>query len=188
MIDIIQSFDESLALFFQSIHNPITDLPMIIITHLGDDGIFWIILALILLIFKKTRKAGIMVATALIFCLVFNNLILKSIFSRERPFIVLDSIKLIIDPPSGYSFPSGHTVSSIASATTIFWNFKNSCRWAAVGAVVLAVLIAFSRMYLCVHFFTDVIAGAIFGVVLGIAAIALINFIYKKIGTIKKLK
>ncbi len=186
MLDIIQSFDESLALFFQSIHNSITDLPMIIITHLGDDGIIWIIMALILLFFKKTRKAGIMVATALIFCLVFNNLILKSLFSRERPFVVLDSIKLIIDPPSGYSFPSGHTVSSIASATALFWNFKNSCKWAAVGAVVLAVLIAFSRMYLCVHFFTDVLAGAVVGVALGIAAIALINFIYSKVG--KKIK
>jgi len=180
MIDMIQHFDETLALFFQSIHNPITDLPMIFITHLGDDGIFWIILALILLIFKKTRKTGIMVACALIFCLLVNNIILKSIFSRERPFVVLDSIKLIIDPPSGYSFPSGHTVSSIASATTIFWTYKNSCKWAAISAVVLAVLIAFSRMYLCVHFFTDVLAGAVVGIALGFAAIAITKFICKK--------
>ena len=68
-----QQFDESLALFFQSIHNPITDLPMTLITHLGDDGIFWIVLALILLIFKKTRKAGVMLAGALIFCLVVKT-------------------------------------------------------------------------------------------------------------------
>ncbi len=181
MIEMIQQFDESLALFFQSIHNPITDLPMIIITHLGDDGIFWIILALVLLIFKKTRKAGFMLAGALIFCLLVNNIVLKSLFSRERPFVVLEAIELIIDPPSGYSFPSGHTVSSIACATTLFWNYKNSCKWAAFGAVVLAVLIAFSRMYLCVHFFTDVLAGAVVGILLGIAAIALVNFIYKKV-------
>ena len=188
MIDIIQKFDESLALFFQSIHNPITDLPMIIITHLGDEGIIWIILALILLLFKKTRKAGFMVAGALVLCLLVNNIVLKNIFSRERPFAVLESIKLIIDAPSGYSFPSGHTVSSLACATTLFWNFKNSCKWAAISAVVLAVLIAFSRMYLCVHFFTDVLAGAVVGILLGIASIAITNFVYKKIGSIKILK
>lgn len=181
MLDLIQKFDESLALFFQSIHNPITDFPMTVITKLGDDGIFWILLAVVLLIFKKTRKTGFMLAAALIFCLVINNIVLKSIFSRERPFVVLEAIELIIDPPGGYSFPSGHTVSSIASATTVFWSFKNSSKLAAWGAVVLAVLIAFSRMYLCVHFFTDVLAGAVVGVLLGIAAIALVNFIYKKL-------
>ncbi len=180
MLEVIQHFDESLALFFQGIHNPITDLPMIMITHLGDDGIFWIILSLVLLIFKKTRKAGLMLAGALILCLAVNNLALKNIFSRERPFAVLEKIKLLIAPPSGYSFPSGHTVSSIACATTLFWNYKDSKKLAAFGAMVLAVLISFSRMYLCVHFFTDVIAGAVVGIILGAAAIFCVNFIYGK--------
>ena len=186
MLEIIQQFDESLALFFQSIQNPITNIPMIIITTLGDEGIFWIVLAVILFFFKKTRKVILILVAAVGLCLVCNNMILKNIFSRERPFVVLESIELLIEAPSSYSFPSGHSVSSLACATTLFITYKNSHKWVAIGAMVLAVLIAFSRLYLCVHFFTDVLVGSLLGVVLGIVAVYAINFAEKKWIQLKK--
>lgn len=140
----------------------IADAVMKFITHLGDGGCIWIIAALVLLCFKKTRVAGICLAISLIVTAVVGNLILKNIFARTRPFIAAN-VPIIINPPGGYSFPSGHTSSSFAAATALSGHFKKQ----APLFYIVAALIAFSRVYLYVHYPTDILGGAFLGIAVG---------------------
>lgn len=131
------------------------------ITALGNAGILWIILTVIFLISKKYRTTGIVMAIALIIDLIGCNMILKPLAARLRPFQINTAVELIISAPKDFSFPSGHTAASFASvAAMYFTKFKY---WKVFG--VLAVIIAFSRLYLYVHFPTDVLFGAVFGVI-----------------------
>ncbi len=154
------------------------DTLMPMITFLGNGGWFWIALTLVGMIPKATRKYAFMSAFALICCLVFGNLILKPCIARTRPFDIQTGMQLLIEKPHDYSFPSGHTQASFAAATAVFFKDK---RW-GIGALVLAVLIAFSRMYLFVHYPTDILAGILFGVGYAVIGKLLVDFIYKKRG------
>ncbi len=144
----------------------ILDFLMPKITALGNAGIFWIVLTLIFLISKKYRKTGIIMAIALIIDLIGCNLILKPLIARERPFEINTAINLLIAPPGDYSFPSGHTAASFAAAAAMY--FSGYKYWKPFG--VLAAVIALSRLYLYVHYPTDVIFGAVLGIVCGYAA------------------
>ncbi len=143
------------------------DKIMPLITKLGDAGIFWIALALILLIPKKTRRTGAAMGVAMLIGLIIGNGILKNVIARTRPFDishpVLPKNRLLIDPPTDYSFPSGHTLASFEAATAIY---KDHTVY-GFAAFVLALLIAFSRIYLQVHYPSDVIGGAILGFLFG---------------------
>ncbi len=143
------------------------------LTSLSDKGIFWILLAIALLCFKKTRKTGIYLAVVLVIGEILGNQILKKVFERPRPYTVNSDIELIIEKLASFSFPSGHSRCSVECATVIFANNK---KWGIV-AIVLAALTCISRMYLYVHYPTDVLAGAALGVIDGLIAI----FIVKKI-------
>lgn len=139
-----------------------------IVTKLGDAGIFWIALALLFLIIKKTRPLGLAMGIALILDLVCCNMILKPIVNRIRPYEVkklLDGVmpELLVKAPTDASFPSGHTAASFASFFALL--FKRSKLW--IPACVLAVLIAFSRLYLYVHFPTDILGGIVVGLLVG---------------------
>lgn len=137
------------------------DFLMPLITKLGDGGIFWIIVALILLITKKYRKVGAMMGVALVLGLIFGNGILKNVVGRIRPYDLNPEIKdmLLIEALSDKSFPSGHTLASFESAVVLLINDKRL----GIPAIVLASLIAFSRLYLYVHYPTDVLASIILG-------------------------
>lgn len=171
----ITQIDFTILDFIQTLRSPVSDAVFSFITRLGDSGFIWILTALIMLCFKKTRKCGIIVAIALIIGTIAGNLILKNLFARERPFILNPDMveNIIISLPSGYSFPSGHTRSSFEAAFAIFLCNK---KW-GIPALILAALIGFSRNYLYVHYPTDVIAGAILGIVIGFAS----YFIYQKL-------
>lgn len=160
--------------FLQELHRPLLDKIMILFTTLGDAGIIWILLAVALLFIKKYRKCGVTMAVALGIMLILGNVVLKNIFMRERPCWLDESIVLLIENPQDYSFPSGHTFSSIAAATVLF--FRNK-KW-GIAALVFAVLIAFSRMYLFVHFPTDILASLFLGVLTAILAQLLMNKYY----------
>ncbi len=149
--------------FLQSLHGPVMDNIMIFFTHLGSGGVIWIIIAAILIFNRRTRKCGLCVILSLVLCLVIGNMLLKNIVCRPRPCWIDESIKMLIPVPKDYSFPSGHTFSSFASATAIL---KNNRKY-GIAAFVLAAIISFSRMYLFVHFPTDIIAGIIMGVLCG---------------------
>lgn len=150
-----------------------------VITMFGNAGVFWITLTLALAIFPKTRKVAAGMAIALILCGVVGNLTLKPLISRLRPFYTNMNIELLIPMPSDYSFPSGHTMSSFAAAVAIWCRHK---KW-GVAAIVFAALIAFSRLYLYVHYPSDVLAGLILGVAFGLMGPRIADGIWRRIQT-----
>lgn len=156
------------------IRNPFLDNVMSFVTVLGNAGALWIMLAVLFLILKKYRKDGFALAVALILSAVICNLILKNIVCRPRPFTVNTYVNLLISPPYGYSFPSGHTCSSFAAASVLL---KTAYKKISIPSLILAVLIAFSRIYLYVHFPSDVLAGAVIGIICGAAAVKIISAI-----------
>lgn len=166
MIIMLRSLEYGLLQLIQQMHNDILDKIMIFITSLGDKGMVWIVLALVLLLFKKTRRCGVAVLVALAFQLLLGNILLKNIFARLRPFYDYPTVKLLIDKPGGFSFPSGHTFSSFAAATAVLLYNKKM----GIPAIVLAALVAFSRLYLFVHYPTDILAGILFGILAAFAA------------------
>lgn len=214
-----------------SIANDALDVVMKVITTLGDG---WVmpVFAVILLMFKKTRKTGLAMLGALLVMVILNNEILKPIIARVRPCYIFNLEAIlgnkaafledgkenafniivgkvqesiaqfpeiaarwtaeykfpdVVHMPTSWSFPSGHTSSSFAFATAVFANNK---KW-GIGAFILAAAIGFSRIYLGVHYFTDVLAGAVLGVVYGVIGVliigALIKLIKKKDNKLSKL-
>lgn len=147
------------------------------ITALGNAGILWIILTIIFLISKKYRKMGFVMAAALILDLIFCNMLLKPMVARTRPFDFNTSVSLIISAPHDFSFPSGHTAASFAAVGAMY--LTDFRYWKPFGA--LAVLIAFSRLYLYVHYPTDVLCGALLGLACAFAAFKLCGIISEKL-------
>lgn len=173
-MEAISKFDFFVLDFIQNyMRSGFLDAVMSFFTKIGDNGIIWIVLTLICLITDKYRKLGSAMAVSLVICLLLGNEVLKEVFARQRPYII-NEIQLIIAPPGGYSFPSGHTMSSFAAAASIGLTHKKYAKW----AYIIAGLIAFSRMYLYVHFLTDVLAGALFGLLFGWIGTAIV---YRKL-------
>lgn len=148
------------------------DVLMPAVSHLGDSGVIWILLGLgILLLSRRQKAVGFQVLLALLLSLIFCNLILKNGVDRIRPFVLNQAAELLIPPPGDPSFPSGHTSASFAAAVVLLLT-RWKGRWAAL---VLAVLIAFSRLYLYVHFPTDVLGGMLVGALCGLLAVTIWN-------------
>ena len=146
------------------------------ITKLADSGFFWILLAVVFLFFKKTRKTGLMMGVALLMGLIVGNLTLKPLIGRIRPYDMNPEVVLLIDKLHDFSFPSGHTLSSFEGATVLMLRDKRF----GIPALILASIIALSRMYLYVHYPTDVLAGIILGVTFGCLAVMIVNVIDNK--------
>lgn len=157
-MDIITQWDFSVLDAIASLRTPALDAFFSAITHLGDKGIVWIVLALILLCIRRTRPLGVCMALALIFDLLLCNMILKPLVGRIRPF-ALREVTLLIKAPHDASFPSGHTAVSFAAAGVPALRRSKL----AIPALILASIIAFSRLYLYVHFPTDVLGGILVG-------------------------
>ncbi len=158
------NFDMAILDLIQSnIRTGFMDAIMPFITQLGDAGLMWIILSIGLIIPKKTRKIGFVMIIALILNGIICNIILKPMLARIRPFDVNTAIKLLINKPRDFSFPSGHTSASFTAASVLF--FRKSKLF--VPSLVLAFLISFSRLYLYVHYPSDVLAGLVLGVLCG---------------------
>ena len=160
----------------QNLRTPIGDVVVPLITRLGDAGIIWIILTVLLLIIPKTRKTGVIMAALLVDVLLCNVLI-KNLVARTRPFDVNTAVQLLVAKPQDYSFPSGHTAASFASVTALYLAGEKKM-WKA--ALVLAVLIALSRLYLYVHYPTDIIGGVVFGSLSGYLGYKIVEWIQKK--------
>ncbi len=144
---------------------PLLDAIFPAITHLADAGAIWILLACLLLILPKHRQTGIEMATALLMGLVVCNLCMKPLFARMRPYDYQltqlgNTIQLLIPAESDFSFPSGHTIASFEAATVLL----RRSRRAGIPAMILASLIAFSRLYLYVHYPTDVLCSLLLGI------------------------
>lgn len=149
--------------YIQKIRFDALDKLMKYTTHLGDAGAFWIALSLILLIFKRTRKLGLACAFALVCSLLITNLGLKNLFARERPYNYRD-IVLLVPERTDFSFPSGHTSAAFAVAYTLLKEkFTIGKIKVYIPALILAGMMAFSRMYLYVHFPSDIIGSLFIG-------------------------
>ena len=151
------------------------DTIMPLITVLGDGGAFWIACAVLMMLLKKYRKAGFSAGLALIFGLLLCNIFLKPTVARIRPYDFQEQmgviINLLIDKEHSFSFPSGHTIASFEAATAILLRHKKL----GTAAMILAILIAFSRMYLYVHYPTDVIVSVFLGIGLAFLASWIVN-------------
>ena len=179
-LETVYSIDFAILDFIQNTMKCVLlDYLMAFFSSIGSAGIIWIITAIIMICFKKTRATGVMMACALLLGVLIGEVGIKNIVARERPFVVNTDIILNIAQPSGYSFPSGHTCSSFAAATTLFMNNKKI----GIVAYIIASLIAFSRLYNYVHFPSDILCGIILGITVAIITVS----IFRKTGLDTKL-
>lgn len=217
--DAFLNFDLSVFAWVQSIYNSILTAVMVAITTLGDEGIIFIALGLILLVTKKYRKVGLTVLIALLVMTLLNNVILKDLFARVRPFYIFDLEGLMADKEvflsagkgerfdyfvervtaliekypefaakwldtyefpnfveklTSYSFPSGHTSSAFAAAIAVLWYDRKI----GIPTTILAFLMGFSRIYVGVHYCTDVIAGVVVGVIYALIGVLIVKLVY----------
>ncbi len=180
MFDFIQNIDisviEKIYRFQHNLNSELFNRIMIFFTNLGDYGTVWIAIALILFLNKKYRKTGILAFVSLAICSVIVNIILKPLIQRPRPFTEIADIILLIKTPKDYSFPSGHTAASFVMVYIFFRHIKKYF----IPVFITGILIAFSRMYLTVHFPSDIIAGIIIGIFSGYVGEKLTDGFYRK--------
>lgn len=191
------TFDFPILEFIRNyLTNPFLDKAMPYITLFGEWGAFWIAVALILVLIPKTRKTGWSMGAAMALGLIICNGILKTLIARDRPFLfytvermqqytlpelknwvpmAAEDIKWLFASDLHRSFPSGHTICCFEAATVLM--LKN--KWAGVPATILAFLVAYSRLYLYVHYPTDVIFSIFAGILLGLLGTAIVAIIYK---------
>ena len=191
-MDLIQNIDFSILIWIQeNIRCAFLDVVMPFITRLCNDGEIWILFGIVLLFFKKYRKFGVFVLVGMLIGSLIGNEILKPIFARPRPCHIYDMLpEMLIDIPkiTSYSFPSGHTTSSVIAATVLVRANKKF----GFFAIPLAAVIAFSRMYLFVHFPTDILGGTVLGILIGFFTVTYGNKIWvlvaRKIKEKKEIK
>lgn len=180
----IFNFDAAILLWLQnSLRNPVMNPVMVFITHLGDKGLLWIVLTLTMLAFKKTRRTGVTSAISMVIGLIVVNLVLKNWIARIRPYELIEGLQLMIEKQHDFSFPSGHATNSLACAWVIFRCMDKKY---GVPALVLALLISFSRLYVAVHYPTDVIVGIVIGILAAQAAIAIVKALRKRFPAFRK--
>lgn len=178
MINSLIILDGNLLLWIQRalIHDSLTPF-FSFVTRLGNQGAVWIAISIILLIFRKTRHVGIILSLSLIGSLIINNLIFKNLIERTRPYDVVSGVRLLIERQTDFSFPSGHTGSSFAAAIVLL---KELPKKYGIPAVILATFISISRIYLGVHYPSDVLFGAVSGCLIAIVVRRIYYIIVKK--------
>ena len=152
--------------WFESIHGTALDQFMVAVTNSATSGLIWFAIGFLMTCTRRWRRCGVSVVVAMVLAYIVVDILLKPTVCRERPFAVED-FQLLIPPPENWSFPSGHTASAFAGATAVLIHDR---RWGAV-AMVYAALVGISRLYLCVHWPTDVIAGALIGIAVAFLAV-----------------
>ncbi len=160
MLETIQSMDEAVMLFIQdSLRFPALDYIMKFFSVIGNAGICWFVLAIGLMITKKYRRQGFNIVLAIAVCYFFNDIIIKNLVCRPRPFLTIPELTTLVSGPTSWSFPSGHACAGFAAAYTLTRDFKRR------GAIsyVFAVIIGVSRPYVGVHYLSDVLVGAAVG-------------------------
>ncbi len=187
MFEFIINIDKTILYWIQdTLQCAFCDKFFVIATYFGEKGIFWLLSAILLIVFPKTRKIGITALAAIAVSFVLSQLVIKNIVGRVRPFEYFDwnLALMLVDIPHDSSFPSSHTSVSVAAGLAILFCDKKF----GIPAVIIAVLVAFSRLYLFVHYPSDVLAGIILGTIVAVAAYFVVGKILKNIEDKKKLK
>ena len=185
MLASLLALDGNILLWIQAVVRQAFLTPVVsFYTKLGDAGLMWIALCVILLIFPKTRRAGLAGAMALVLSLLCTNVILKNLFSRTRPWLVVEGLTALVAEHDPNSFPSGHTSASFAAATALYRHVPK--KW-GVLALVAAGVMGLSRLYVGVHFPSDVIVGVGVGCFCGWAAVRLLKLLERKVNLSKIL-
>ncbi len=162
----------------ENMRNEVLDVFLRGMTFLGDKGWLFILITIVLFVIPKTRVWGIKSGASLMLGFLFGNMLLKNIVQRIRPYDLVDYVTLIIEKQNDYSFPSGHTMASFEFFTVVcFMPIKKIYK---LLAGILAFVIAFSRLYLYVHYPSDVLGGIFFGTVFGIMAVRSVDMIYEE--------
>lgn len=172
---LINQFDNNILRFIENnMHSYIMDKTMIFFTELGNMGIIWIVISILLMLNKKYRIIGIATLAAVALGALLGEGIIKHIIERPRPFVKSSYINLLISKPMSSSFPSGHTTAAFSASGILSSYFRKY----SIEIFLLAFVIAFSRLYLYVHYPTDVLAG----IILGIISSRIILYLFNKIG------
>lgn len=167
----IFKIDQWILLFIQEyLRSDIMTPVMKAITHLGDKGLFWIGLACLFLFWHLTRKTGFLVLCSLAGSFIINNLFLKNLVARIRPYETITELELLIERQHDLSFPSGHSAASFTAAMVLY---KLLPRKYGIPAIVLAALISLSRIYVGVHYPSDILAGVLSGTLIALATVKL---------------
>lgn len=175
----MNQLEASIILWIQENLRGVMDGFWVFVTHLGDDGLLWIAMGITLLFFKKTRPIGFTVLLSLLFDYLIVNVTLKGLVARPRPFVVNELIEPLVGGVSPYrSFPSGHSAGSFAA---MFALYKWVPKKIGIPALVLASLVALSRLYVGVHHPTDIIGGCIIGFVCSVLAYRVVKRLLKRI-------
>lgn len=173
MIELLNNLDGNILLIIQEyFRNDVLTVIFTLITSLGDKGMIWVLISAILCIPKKTRRIGIACLLSLLGSLIINNGILKNLIQRSRPFDQIDALIPLINKPRDYSFPSGHTGSSFACAWILLRRLPKKY---GIPALILAIGISLSRLYLGVHYPSDVIVGMMSGILISYLAEFCVN-------------
>ncbi len=158
------AWEEAFLLYLQNnVRTDVFDQIMRFFSFLGNAGWFWILICIVLVIYKPTRSIGIIASVSLAVSAGICNGLLKTIINRTRPYDAIEGLELIAKMPHDSSFPSGHSNASFAVAGAVTWCLSKNRKWIGVILILVASVIAFSRLYVGAHYPTDVIAGIILG-------------------------
>ncbi|MBQ2319715.1 MAG: phosphatase PAP2 family protein [Lachnospiraceae bacterium] len=176
MWDMFMNIDANALLYIQDhFRSELGNYIIIKYTHLGDAGKIWLLLVALLFICPKTRKLSGYCLLSIFICFLTGNIVLKNVIARTRPYEVIEMLRCIIEPQKDFSFPSGHTSIAFAATVPILINGKNKILGSI--AVIAALFMGLSRLYVGVHYPTDVLAGMILGIVSAVISCRLIRFV-----------
>lgn len=168
----LMEIDSNILLFVQeNLRSEMLNHFVVQFTSLGNAGLIWIIIVLIFILNKYTRREGICCAISLLLCFIVVNVFLKNAVARIRPYDAMEQIRCLVGVQPDYSFPSGHTAIAFAASIPIFILLS---RTIGLTMTLLSILMGLSRIYVCVHYPTDVICGAVIGILCGIVAATVI--------------
>ena len=171
-MEAVFQFDSSILLWIQNnLRTGFLDPIMKAITMLGDKGMIWILITLALLIVRRTRRLGVICAASMVIGLLVTNLIIKNWAARIRPYELIPGLQCIVPLAKDYSFPSGHATNSLACAWVLF---RKAPKKYGVPALILAILISLSRLYVGIHYPTDVLGGVVIGICSAVLAMWLV--------------
>lgn len=179
MLEWLIDLDGGLLLWIQEyLRGPVLNTVFTWYTALGNAGTLFLALGVIMLFFKRTRKAGVTVLVAVAIGFVCTNLVLKNLVARPRPWLDVAGLVPLIYEGDPNSFPSGHTTVAFAFAGGMIWAAPR--KWMRWVALIVAILMGFSRLYVGVHYVSDVLAGVVVGLLAGLLA-------WKLVGNRKRL-